>query len=55
MCVLKFYITDQLIFKECFVRDIIKVLPVDEVYLDSTKITVLEGHISTDVAVDALS
>ena len=47
--------TNALIFKEFFVQDIIKTLPVDQVSVDVTMITVYERHINTEAEMDALN
>ena len=46
--------TDPLVFKECFVRDIIRTLPICQVSIDDTMITVHEGHTSTEVQMDVI-
>ena len=35
--------TDSIIFKECFVQDVIRTLPVDQVWIDGTMSTVRES------------
>ena len=43
---------NTLIFKECLVIDIIITLPVDQVSMDGTMITVHKEHINTEAEID---